>query len=590
MNSVYFIKYCAAALSVVIAAGSAFAVNTNASDRRSLSANKLSAAPVYASGAYEEFSRSDPSFHEDDVSISDTVGEENGSAPLSSYYIAPSAAPDGPVESNDLPSSYKTETTGIREQGSYNTCWAFSGIGALEARLSREGRGSHDFSEQHLTWWASKDYNIDGIGWLCPSLSYGGYSMISAGYFASWQGPKTEEDIPYLLSGNNQPPENMDSTDTPFGVTGIMYVDNDIESVKHAVYKYGGVATSYNNGSGYGANRSNYYQNGDASYFSGHAITIIGWDDYYSKENFKENNQPPFDGAWLVKNSWGESKGDNGYTWISYYDKYVLDTQLWGENLAITNVRTMNEYDKLYQNEKYGATFFTYVSDNNTGVTLPDVTFANIFNFDSEHKYLQKVIFETHCEGAKYTVYYIPLQNGRPVTDRSEWQTLASSIIPYAGYIGVDVSGKIEVSGKAAIAVEIDASNLENAEAQMGVDEWLINSSGDYVFMPKQRRNQSFVINGDDVYDLVDIYAANDDSTGGTLVIKAIAGSDVVGDADDDSAVTASDALTVLRKSVGLGEMTDLQIKNTDVNYDNSITATDALMILRKSVGLLEEF
>ncbi len=84
-----------------------------------------------------------------------------------------------------------------------------------------------------------------------------------------------------------------------------------------------------------------------------HAVTIIGWDDNYSKDNFikgsmtmkmrdgKEvvfDKQPPANGAWLVKNSWGS--GDNefpdkggaswgveengvhtGYFWLSYYDK-----------------------------------------------------------------------------------------------------------------------------------------------------------------------------------------------------------------------------------------------------------------------------
>nr|MCR5478895.1 cell wall-binding repeat-containing protein [Ruminococcus sp.] len=84
-----------------------------------------------------------------------------------------------------------------------------------------------------------------------------------------------------------------------------------------------------------------------------HAVTIVGWDDNYPKENFIEgtmemkmrdgkdvviNKQPPANGAWLVKNSWGS--GDNefpdkggaswgveengvhtGYFWLSYYDK-----------------------------------------------------------------------------------------------------------------------------------------------------------------------------------------------------------------------------------------------------------------------------
>ena len=85
-----------------------------------------------------------------------------------------------------------------------------------------------------------------------------------------------------------------------------------------------------------------------------HAVTIIGWDDNYPKENFLADHQPPENGAWLVRNSWGsgeeafpncgemnwgiqvqktdengdpvfDESGDpvmvgSGYFWLSYYD------------------------------------------------------------------------------------------------------------------------------------------------------------------------------------------------------------------------------------------------------------------------------
>jgi len=84
-----------------------------------------------------------------------------------------------------------------------------------------------------------------------------------------------------------------------------------------------------------------HYTNEDLK--TNHMICIVGWDDEYSAANFLEGKQPPADGAWLVKNSWGsevdyielenggtigyyafgfeENGKHSGYFWISYYDK-----------------------------------------------------------------------------------------------------------------------------------------------------------------------------------------------------------------------------------------------------------------------------
>ena len=50
---------------------------------------------------------------------------------------------------------------------------------------------------------------------------------------------------------------------------------------------------------------------------SGHAMTIVGYDDY------------KFGGAFQIMNSWGTGFGDNGYVWIKYKDFTNVVSEAW---------------------------------------------------------------------------------------------------------------------------------------------------------------------------------------------------------------------------------------------------------------------
>lgn len=505
--------------------------------------------------------------------------------------IAPYASQGTILEPSEaLPAAYKSKCTPIRDQGNYNTCWAFSAMGAMESFLLKDGKGEKDLSEEHLAWWSTKQYNTNGYGWLQDGLDSGGYSMIGAGYLASWQGAKSESDLPYNAGygAENTLPGNMDTSANMYNATGILYVANDINSVKQAVYQYGGVATSFNSADYYNDDFSAYYQPDETVLFSGHAITIVGWDDNYSKDNFAESCRPSNNGAWLVKNSWGSEFCDEGYLWISYYDRYLLDTQTWGANYVITGARTATDYDKLYQNEIYGATYQTALYDVESSNYMKEVTFLNVFDFNGEQNKLQKVIFQTETINADYNVYYVPVVNDKPTADKSKWENIGSGSTGMAGYISVDTGAYAFVSGKGAIAVTITAG--DDDYASIGVDEWLTDAEGNFVFKPEQHRNQSFVLVDGETYDMVDLYAAVGDDVGGTIVIKALTTTNVIGDLNTDGRITASDAQTALRAAVGI-EKLDGEIRtNADANFDGNVTATDALLILRKAVKAISDF
>ena len=81
---------------------------------------------------------------------------------------------------------------------------------------------------------------------------------------------------------------------------------------------------------------------------SDHSVTIVGWDDSYSADNFAIT--PPGDGAWIVKNSWGDAWGDDGYFYLSYYDTTIdLYLACTADATRTDGVNTYRDTDTLYQ-------------------------------------------------------------------------------------------------------------------------------------------------------------------------------------------------------------------------------------------------
>ena len=74
-----------------------------------------------------------------------------------------------------------------------------------------------------------------------------------------------------------------------------------------------------------------------------HIVTVVGWDDTYSKDNFLPVSNVTSDGAWIIKNSWGEKKGDGGYYYLSYQDTNISKL-VSAEAVAASNQKYRNNY------------------------------------------------------------------------------------------------------------------------------------------------------------------------------------------------------------------------------------------------------
>ena len=261
------------------------------------------------------------------------------------------------IDVASLPSRFDLRDWGwvtpIKNQGNMQSCWAFATAGTLESAILRYLGISISLSENNI-----QDIGIQYSRYGISGMTEGGLIGAGGDYALGWFGLFESDYDVYDQLGKISP------LIAPAGAIHIQDMviiparknstDNDL--LKQALIKYGAVGISY-----HGTNILPYVK-GASQYIPdeippNHGVTLIGWDDNYSKDNFYIT--PPGDGAWIIKNSWGDTVGDQGYFYISYYDT-TFATYAESYTFIINN---SVQYTKNYQADVIGVLNFL---DNST--------------------------------------------------------------------------------------------------------------------------------------------------------------------------------------------------------------------------------
>ena len=256
--------------------------------------------------------------------------------------------------------------TPVKNQQNSGNCWAFAELAALESCILKSSGESLDLSEENMKNLIAM---FSDYGWNVYTNEGGIYEM-GLGYLTSWLGPVLEENDEFDDFSVLSPHLNsiMHVQDVVF-LKRNNALDND--GIKEAILKYGGVATGiFYDSENLKHSTAGYYYGGKE--VGNHAVTIVGWNDTYSSDNFLK--KPAGDGAWIVKNSWGKSWGDKGYFYVSYYDTKLAEIgkDFYSYTFILDD---KEEYNKNYQYDIAGMTDFF-----NTGRT--SIWYQN--NFISE--------------------------------------------------------------------------------------------------------------------------------------------------------------------------------------------------------------
>ncbi|MDR3241169.1 MAG: C1 family peptidase [Lactobacillaceae bacterium] len=423
-------------------------------------------------------------------------------------------------QQSGLPVTYDprntNQVTPIRNQYETNLCWSYTGTDLLSMSKLKKTGIQTIFSPNYFNYMFASNSFTDAT----ENPFYVKGRRLGSGGLENWAitagllgyNPATEENFQTLDATGRGTQElatqqialdafNQVPTDQSFTVEG--YVQNDgafsdesaqaiVDNTKQMIHENGAVGYDFNaefvvpdlldydtsayNGDTFALNipfgfksvvNATVKKTGEEiqlnTWSSNHAVTIVGWDDTFSKEKFAKDVEPDQNGAFLVKNSWGTDWGDNGYFWISYEDFYLL------EGLSgSAKVGTPTNEKLLTSANAPASSDWTFETDEK--YTGKQIVLANQIDIpaDATDPEISAVNLPAITKGAKYSVYYVDQAiDAATLTTEDQIKTVGkkikSGVANIHGQIKLNIPNQKVTAGQriTLIAIEQDPNGDE---------------------------------------------------------------------------------------------------------------------------------
>jgi len=521
-------------------------------------------------------------YHYEDEDGNTVEISNNGTDASRSTYSSKKAA--------NIPVSYdlrdKNAVTSIKDQGCTGACWSFAAIKSLESNIAMKNMAAAnnlDLSESHLIWYtyhpsANTSDPLYGEGardtlvFSDNTAAYdaGGNAILTSFILARWSGAATENAAPFhadtrteLINTANHMAAQSEALRyrSDYLVTdAICYDAAPRNEIKEKIMENGAMDVSYYHDSDTSLYHKTsagtaYYQTKKtgkkAISSANHSVTIVGWDDNFSRENFG-TDKPSADGAWLIANSYGSSFGEDGYYWISYEEPSL--TEFYSFIAA-----SPDTYDNNYQYDGYG--WGNAIVNPQADTTEA----ANIFTANNDYQQnLTAVGVYTVADNQPYTIrVYRGVTAGKPTSGRLA--ATISGVIDYQGYHTLPLGKTVSLNPgeKFSVVVAYEKTNDDTGYIPLEGDSYYENP---YRVTYTSNAGESFIHSSS---AWVDMHNTNRQGLVNNICIKAFT---------KNGMVAGNITLSRSKVTLGVGETASLtasvqNIQDKTVTYTSSNSA-----------------